>query len=248
VTGKLFGLGVGPGDPELVTLKAQRILQFVKVVAYPVTDSGTSFARSIVAAYLPHGCTEMPIFVPMRVARSPAYAVYDSAAAAILAHLRASHDVAVLCEGDPFFYGSFMHLYTRLHGHCAIEVVAGVSSLTAGAAAIQRPLAARNDILTVIPAPLPDAKISKLLAVSDATAVIKVGRHFTRIRRLIENAGLMGVATYAERVGLPNQRLQPLASLDDHHVAPYFSMILTYDGAEDWPAGPGFATLADTAE
>ena len=116
MTGTLYGLGVGPGDPELMTLKAHRLLQACRVVAYPAPDTGPSFARSIAADYLGEDKTEYPIVVPMRVERFPARSVYDQAAEDIAAFLRAGEDVAVLGEGDPFFYGSFMYLYERLPG------------------------------------------------------------------------------------------------------------------------------------
>ena len=129
MTGKLIGIGVGPGDPELLTLKAHRLLTNARIVAYPAPDSGESFARSIVAEFMPEGAVEIPIIVPMRVERFPAKAVYDKAAETIGEHLRSGEDVVVLCEGDPFFYGSYMYLYERLAGEFTCEVVPGVSSL-----------------------------------------------------------------------------------------------------------------------
>ena len=127
----------------------------------------------------------MPIVVPMRVERFPAKDVYDRAAETIGRHLDAGRDVAALCEGDPFFYGSFMYLFERLAGRYACEIVPGISSIMAGAAAVKRPLAARNDVLTVIPAPLPDDEIERRLIAADAAVIIKIGRHFSRIRALL---------------------------------------------------------------
>ena len=238
MTGKLFGLGLGPGDPELLTLKALRILQASPVIAYPAPDDGKSFARSIVAEYLDENQTEIPIIIPMRVARFPAKTVYDTASKLIAEHLDAGRDVAVLCEGDPFFYGSFMYLFERLAGKYEIEIVPGVSSLVASAAALQRPLAARNDILSVIPAPLDDEAILAHLAASDAVAIIKLGRHFERIKNLIEKAGLTASSGYLERVTLDNQKVKPLSEAGDDS-APYFSMILIYKGAENWVSSLG---------
>ncbi len=235
MTGTLYGLGVGPGDPELLTLKAHRILQQVEIVAYPAPDSGESFARSIVAPYLRLEQEEIPIIVPMRVERFPAKAVYDQAAAAIALHLDSGRDVAVLCEGDPFFYGSFMYLYERLASQYKCEIVPGVSSLMASGAVLQRPLAARNDVLTVVPAPLDNAVIDRHLNEADALAFIKVGRHLARLKSRIEAAGLMGQAAYLERATLGNQKLMRLADVGDD-AAPYFSMVLIYKGAEDWIA------------
>ena len=238
MTGKLFGLGLGPGDPELLTLKALRILQASPVIAYPAPDDGKSFARSIVAEFLNENQTEIPIIIPMRVERFPAKTVYDAASKLIADYLDAGRDVAVLCEGDPFFYGSFMYLFERLAGKYEIEIVPGVSSLVASAAALQRPLAARNDILSVIPAPLDDEAILAHLAASDAVAIIKLGRHFERIKNLIEEAGLTASSGYLERVTLDNQKVKPLSEAGDDS-APYFSMILIYKGAENWVSSLG---------
>jgi precorrin-2/cobalt-factor-2 C20-methyltransferase len=233
VSGRLYGIGVGPGDPELLTLKAHRILTRAPVVAYPAPDSGTSFARSIVAGYIRGDQIEIPIVIPMRGLRFPAREIYDRAASELAAHLDSGRDVAVLCEGDPFFFGSFMYLFERLAARYETEVVPGVSSLMAGAAALGRPLAARNDTLCVIPAPLPDERIEALLAVSDAAAIIKVGRHLERIRDLLARHSLISSAGYLERIGLGNERILPLGRMTEAE-APYFSLILVYKGAERW--------------
>jgi precorrin-2/cobalt-factor-2 C20-methyltransferase len=169
----------------------------------------------------------------MRIERFPAREIYDEAALEIAAHLQAGRDVAVLCEGDPFFYGSFMYLFERLTSVFDIEIVPGVSSLMACSAALRRPLAARNDSLAIIPAPLPDRQIMELLERSDAAAIMKIGRHFIRIRELVKRAGLTHAAGYLERVGLENQRILPLGQVEEDS-APYFSMILIYKGVEGW--------------
>lgn len=230
--GTLYGIGVGPGDPELLTLKAHRILREASVVAYPQPDNGPSFARSIVAQFLTANQLEIPIIVPMDTKRHPAQDVYDAAAKSIALHLEAGRDVVVLCEGDPFFYGSFMYLHERLVGRYAVEIVPGISSVMAAAAAIGRPLAARNDVLTVIPGPLDDASIRAQIENSQALAIIKLGRHFGRIKALIEDMGLTKNAAYVERVSLGNQRLMALENANGD--APYFSLILIYKGHEKW--------------
>jgi precorrin-2 C20-methyltransferase len=232
-TGKLYGLGLGPGDPELITLKAHRILTSVPVIAYPAPDTGPSFARQIAAPYLGPHQLEVPMVMPMRVERFPAQEVYDAAAETIGRHLDAGSDVAVLCEGDPFFFGSFMYLFERLADRYPTEIVPGVSSMMAAASALGRPLAARNDVLSVVPGPLEDDVMEARIAAADAIAIIKVGRHFARIRALIERLGLTAQSAYAERVSLENQRLMPLAEVPED-AAPYFSMILIYKGGEAW--------------
>lgn len=236
MSGTLYGLGLGPGDPELLTLKAARILKSVPVIAWPAPEEGDSFARSIAAPHLPGGQHEIAIRMPMRVDRFPAREVYDRAAGEIAAELDAGCDVAVLCEGDPFFYGSFMYLFDRLASRYRSEIVPGVSSVMAAAALSRHPLSARNDVLTVIPGPLPDADIAARLAMTDAAVIMKVGRHFKRLRALLDNLNLLPRAIYAERVSLPGEVVMPLAE-HDAETAPYFSMILIYKGAEDWAPG-----------
>jgi precorrin-2/cobalt-factor-2 C20-methyltransferase len=233
MSGTLYGLGLGPGDPDLITLKACRILRQTPVIAWPAPDTGPSFARAIAAPHLPGGQSEIPIVVPMRTERFPARDVYDRAAAEIASHLDAGRDVAVLCEGDPFFYGSFMYLFERLAARYRTEVVPGVSSMMAAASAAGRPLAARNDVLSVLPGPLPDEAMAARLAVCEAAAIIKVGRHFKRIRTLIDRQGLMERAVYVERVSLDAERRMPLSEVPED-TAPYFSMILIYKGGEGW--------------
>ena len=234
MTGTLYGLGVGPGDPELLTLKADRILRAAPVVAYPAPDTGPSFARQIVAVTLSDRQVEIPIVIPMRAERFPARQVYDTASETIADHLTDGRDVAVLCEGDPFFYGSFMYLYERLADRFRCEIVPGVSSMMAGAAALRRPLAARNDVLSVIPGPLDDTAIVAKLESTDAAAIIKIGRHFSRIVSLLEKLNLVSCCGYLERISLPEERIMPLSQAGTS--APYFSMILVYKGSENWVA------------
>lgn len=224
VSGRLYGLGVGPGDPELLTLKALGILKRMLVVAYPALEEGDSFARAIVAAYLPPGIREIAIRVPMSVDPAAALGAYDRAAAAIAAELSAGHDVAVLCQGDPFLFGSFMYLHERLADRFAVEIVPGVTSLTAAAAAAGRPLVARNETLAVVPATLSEEVLADRLAGSDALAIVKLGRHLDKVRRVLARIGRAEEAVYVERATLPQQHLAPLA--DAPAAAPYFSMIL----------------------
>ena len=233
MAGKLYGVGVGPGDPELLTLKALRILTSVPVLAWPAPEEGPSLARELVADHLPSTQREIAIRMPLLPARFPAADVYDKAALEIGEALDAGDDVAVICEGDPFFYGSFMYLFGRLSGGHAIEVVPGVSSLTACAAALGSPLSAKNDVLSVIPGPLDADTMAQRLAEADAAAIIKVGRHLEKIRSVLAQIGLSDNARYIERATMAEQRIVPLADVDDGD-APYFSMILVHKRAEAW--------------
>ena len=233
MTGTLYGLGVGPGDPELITVKALRILRAVPVIAYPATEDGLSMARNIVAPHLDGNQTEFAIRIPIHVGPEPSAAVYDAAAATISEHLEAGRDVAVLCEGDPFFYGSFVYLFARLSERFPVRVVPGISSLTACAAELGAPLAARNDVLAILPAPLDSTILMARLAEVDAAAIIKLGRHAGRIVKLLGELGLTERCRYIERATMANQRILPLTALDAADV-PYFSIILMHRRGEAW--------------
>jgi precorrin-2/cobalt-factor-2 C20-methyltransferase len=233
MTGILYGLGVGPGDPELVTLKAARILAQVPVVAFLRTSDGDGMAWRIAAGLIPETAETLPLAMPMCSDRAPGRAAYDEAARAIAARLDAGHDVAVLCEGDPFFYGSFMYLYERLHERYAVEVVPGVSSLNAAAAALGRPLAARNDVLAVIPAPVDAARLRTEIATAEALAILKVGRHFDKLRAVLRELQLIDRAFLVTAASCDDQTVTALAELHDG-PKPYFSIILVYKGAEGW--------------
>ena len=227
--GILYGVGVGPGDPQLLTLKACDVIGSVDVLAYPVNGSGTSFARSIAADFIPEGVDECPIPVPMKVERGPAQDAYDDAAKNISDHLKAGREVAYLCVGDPLFYGSFMYLAARLGAAHVIEVVPGVTSVSACAALTQTPLGGRNDILSVVPATLDKAALETAIAEADTAAIIKVGRHFEKVRDILRAAGLMGSAVILESATGENERVIPLAEAGDGD-APYFSTILVRRG------------------
>ena len=231
--GTLYGLGIGPGDPELITLKALRILRCTGVLAYPAPDEGESLVRSIVAEHLDGHHEEICIRMPMVAARFPAQDVYDRAAVEIGRHLDAGSDVAMLCEGDPFFYGSFMYMFGRMAEHHAVEVVPGVSSLMACAATLGAPLAARNDVLSVLPATLPDEVLEQRIRDVDAVAVIKVGRHLQRVRAVIDAMDLTANARYVEHATMASEKILPLADVPDGS-APYFSMILLHARGDAW--------------
>ena len=233
MTATLYLVGVGPGDPELLTLKAARLLGEVPVVAYPSTGDGAAVALDIARSHLGKMALHLPVTLPMSLERGPAQAAYDTAALAILEYLRAGRPVAWLCEGDPLFYGSAMYLTSRVAPHAPVAVIPGVTSLTAAAAAIGRPLAARNELLKVLPAPLPDATLRGELAGAESAAIIKVGRHFDRIRALLGETGHAAGAIVVEYATTARQRITPLDQFA-HDERPYFSTILCYRGTEAW--------------
>lgn len=225
MTGTLYGIGVGPGDPELLTLKAVRLIDACPVIAYPAPDTGDSLARAIAAPHIPDGRTEIIIRTPMIPGSFPANDVYDRYSEEIAAHLKAGRDVAVLCEGDPFLYGSFMYVFSRLAEEYPFEVVPGVSSLGACAAAAGVPLVSRSQILGVVPATLSESALKQRIADSEAVAVMKVGRNLSKVRRVLDELALLEQAVYVEHASMENQKVTPVSELGDD-PAPYFSMIL----------------------
>jgi len=222
-TGKLYGIGVGPGDPELLTIKALRRLQAAPVVAYPVSDGGKSLSRSIVAGYLRPKQIEVPLWYPFKLEQS-SQPYYDQAAATLAEHLEAGRDVVVLCEGEPFFYGTFMYLFTRLSGRFPTEVVPGVSSVMANASMLGTPLTYRNDVFMVLPGTLPAGALREKLAVADAAIILKLGRNFAKVYAVLDELGLLERAQYIERATMPNQRIVPIREVDPD-VVPYFALI-----------------------
>lgn len=231
MNGRLYGLGLGPGDPELVTLKALRLLRAAPVVAYPAPETGESFARRIVAAWIDPRQREIAIRFPMRPGPPPAE-IYLEAAQRIMAELRAGHDVAYLCQGDPLLYGSFAGLLGALGSECDMTIVPGISSVTACAAAAATPLVQRDETLSVIPATLPEDELAVRLERADAAAIIKLGRHFAKLRRVLDKIGLLHGAIYVEHASWPSQRVAALAAVDPATV-PYFAMALVRRGGQN---------------
>lgn len=232
LSGVLYGVGVGPGDPELMTLRAHRLISGAEVVAYPTLAGAESFARSIAADLIPRSAREIVLDVPMTTERGPAQVAYDAGAGRIAEALDTGRDVICLCEGDPFFYGSFMYLFARLSMRYPVEVVPGVTSVTTCAAAAGVPLTARNERLTVLPGPLPEPELRDRIDGAESVAIMKVGRHLAKVRAVIDALGLTRRAVYVERASLPAELVCPLAEAPEK--APYFSMILLTKGTDPW--------------
>jgi precorrin-2/cobalt-factor-2 C20-methyltransferase len=221
----MLGIGVGPGDPELLTLKALRYLRAAPVVASVSAAGRPSIARQIAAGHLMPGQREINLALPMQPLPELTSSAYDEGAARIGTELERGHDVAVLCEGDPLFYGSFAELLSRL-GECyRTEIVPGITSVSAAVAAVRRPLVRAADAFVVLPATLPSESLSARLAKVEAAAILKLGQHLGRVRRVLEEQGLLERALYVERVTTERERILRLVDLDDSD-APYFALIL----------------------
>jgi precorrin-2 C20-methyltransferase/precorrin-3B C17-methyltransferase len=238
-SGRLYGVGTGPGDPELVTVKARRTVEAVDVVAYPTAKRGPGVARRSVEPYLSERQVLVPLVFPVTTEESDhpgGYEAalaefYDAAAAELATHLDAGRDVAVLCGGDPFFYGSYMYLHERLAHRYPTEVIPGVTSFSAAAAAAGTPLVRRDEIFTALPGTLPDERLRSALEESEAAVVMKLGGNFPRVREAARAAGLAERGVYVERASRPEQRLAPLEEAGDE--APYMSLLLLPSAAEE---------------
>ncbi|MBS0016910.1 MAG: precorrin-2 C(20)-methyltransferase [Arthrospira sp. SH-MAG29] len=222
--GRLYGLGIGPGDPELLTLKAHRILTTVPVIAYPSLENGKVLARAIVADFISPDQIEIPIPLPFSVQRS-SQPYYDIGAEKIAEHLSEGRDVAVLCLGDPMLYGTFMYIFNRLSGRFSIEVIPGISSVMASAAMLGVPITYRNDVFTILPATLEADILRDRLSVADAAAIMKLGRHFAKVYQILQDLGLLQRALYIERATWKNQAIIPITEVD-HNSVTYWSLIL----------------------
>ncbi len=238
-SGRLFGVGVGPGDPELITVKAQRVLRQAQVIAYPCARHGQSNARSIVCSELIHGQIELPMMYPVTTEQTDhpgGYEValsqfYDEMAEQIKDHLADGRNVAILCEGDPFLYGSYMYLHDRLPHRFSTQVIPGVASIMGAAAQLGTPLVRRDAEFTVLPGTLSEDVLIAKLSQQGAFAIMKLGRNFAKVKRAIDTAGLADKALFIERATMAAERIIPLREVDPVHV-PYFSLILIPDASQ----------------
>ncbi len=264
--GRLYGVGVGPGDPALMTVRAVEVIGAADVIAYHSARHGRSIARSIAERYLRPDHIEVPLVYPVTTEetghpggyRGAMEEFYAEAAALLAAHLDEGRTVAVLAEGDPLFYGSYMHMHKRLADRYPAEVIPGVTSVSAAAARLGRPLVEGEETLTVLPGTLPEDELAARLASADSAVVLKLGRTFPAVRRALETAGRLDDACFVERATMPAERTAPLADVDPATV-PYFSVAVlpsrvdtplapdTSDGGEVTvvglgPAGPMWLT------
>ncbi len=231
--GTLFGVGLGPGDPELVTVKAARLIAQADVVAYHSARHGRSIARGIAEPYLRPGQVEEHLVYPVTTEATDhpgGYTgamedFYREAAERIAGHLDAGRDVALLAEGDPLFYSSYMHMHTRLTERFDAVIVPGVTSVSAASAATGTPLVQGDEVLTIIPGTLPVDELKRRLADTDAAVVLKLGRSYPAVREALSSAGRLGDAYYVERASTAEQRVMPAGEVDDDRV-PYFSLAM----------------------
>lgn len=233
MTGALFGVGTGPGDPELLTLKAVRAISEADVVAYFAKRGNASNARAIVADHLRPGQIEEALDYPVTTEihrhdeayRSQISAFYEEAAERLAVHLAAGRNVAVLSEGDPLFFGSYMHLHVRLAPRFPTTVVPGITAMSGCWSAAGTPLVQGDDVLTVLPGTLDQGELARRLADTQGAVIMKLGRNLPKVRAALAEAGRLDGAIYVERGTMAAGQVLPLGDKTDDK-APYFSLVL----------------------
>lgn len=235
--GTLYGVGLGPGDPELMTLKAARIIASASVIAHFRKAGRPGHARTIAADIIPksaiEACLEYPVTTEINF-HDAGYIdairdFYSTSADRLKRHLDDGHNVALLCEGDPFFYGSFLHMYDRIKATHPVAVIPGITGMSGCWTAADTPITYGDDVLTVLPGTLDATTLTARLKNTDAAVIMKVGRNLEKIRTALSDAGRLNDAIYVERGTMHGERVLPLASLDAQPV-PYFSIILLPGG------------------
>ena len=232
-TGRLWGVGLGPGDPELMTVKAARLIAEADVIAFHAGVGKQSNARRIAADLIPEGVIEEELRYPVTTgstAHPGGYAgamaeFYEQSAARLAVHLEAGRTVVVLAEGDPLFYGSYMYMHDRLADRFETEVVPGVTSIAAATATVASPLVRQTDVLTILPGTLDEPELARRLADTDGAIIMKLGRTFPKVVSALRQAGRLDGALYVERASMPEERWLPVADVDPETV-PYFSLIV----------------------
>ncbi len=248
-SGTLWGVGLGPGDPELVTVKAARVIGSADVVAYHSARHGRSIARSIAEPYLRDGQIEEHLVYPVTTEtsdhpdgyRGAMEDFYRESAERIAAHLTAGRDVALLAEGDPLFYSSYMHMHTRLTQRFDAVIVPGVTSVSAASAAAATPLVQGDQVLTILPGTLPADELRRRLADTDAAVILKLGRSYPAVREALSESGRLAETLYVERASTPEQRMIPAEDVDDESV-PYFALAMLA-GRQLRPASGGTVSV-----
>jgi precorrin-2/cobalt-factor-2 C20-methyltransferase len=233
--GTIFGLGLGPGEPDLMSLRADRLLRQARHIAYFRKAGKPGQARQIVAGMLAEDVVEFPMEYPVTTEIPLDDPAYNDALGPFYAdcarHLREVSDqgcdVVVLCEGDPFFYGSFMHLYTRLRDTHPVQVVPAITGMSGAWTATGQPITWGDDVLTVLMGTLPEAELARHMIAADALVVMKIGRNIDKVRRALETAGRMDRAWLVEYATMPDQRVMRLAEVEGR-VTPYFSIVLVH--------------------
>lgn len=233
--GTVYCLGLGPGDPDLMSVRADRLLRQAKHVAFFRKAGRKGQARQIVEGMLPEGVIEFAMEYPVTTEipfTDPEYnrvlsAFYADCAAHLRQLAQSGEDVMVLCEGDPFFFGSFMHLHTRLSGDVPVEIVPAITGMSAAWTATGTPITWGDDVLTILMGTLPETDLVSRMSDCDALVIMKIGRNIDKVRRALREAGKYDAAWLIEFASMPGQTVQKLSDADDK-ITPYFSIIVVH--------------------
>ena len=233
--GTIYGVGLGPGDPDLMSLRAERLLRGAAHVAYFRKAGRAGRARQVVNGMLPASATEIAMEYPVTTEiplGDPRYKAtlarfYTAMATRLRALASAGEDVVVLCEGDPFFYGSFMHLYTRLKDVAPVEVVPGITGMSAAWTATGQPVTWGDDIMTILMGTLPEDVMAAQMRNGDALIVMKLGRTLDKVRRALRTVGRFDEAWLIECATMPDQKVMRLTEAKGREV-PYFSIVVVH--------------------
>ncbi len=225
MTGKLYGIGVGPGDPELLTLKAVRLIKSADLIAFPTNKKGKSIAWQIAATHVPKTTKKFGFHVPMSLNRDAANNAYNKAATEIKQQLEAGLNVACLCEGDAFFYGSFTYVFERLVNQYEVEIIPAMPAFIAASAALKIPILVQNEDLQIISATLDEAILIDKIRTGNNIAIYKVGRHFAMLRQILDRFDLLNKSNLVEYVSQKQQKITPMTATNNN-TRPYFSMII----------------------
>ncbi|NOD47042.1 MULTISPECIES: precorrin-2 C(20)-methyltransferase [unclassified Ruegeria] len=233
--GTIYGVGLGPGDPDLMSVRADRLLRNAKHVAFFRKPGRSGQARKIVNGMIPEGAVEFPMEYPVTTeipVTDPRYnellaAFYEDCTAHLKTLSEQGEDVVVLCEGDPFFYGSFMHLYNRLRNETPVEVVPAITGMSGAWTATGDPITWGDDVLTVLVGTLPEDTLAERMAQTDALVVMKIGRNIEKVKRALKTSGLYDRAWIVEYAQMPNQTVTKLSEACEK-ITPYFSIIVVH--------------------
>ncbi len=233
--GRVFGIGLGPGDPDLMTVKAHRLLTGARHVAFFRKAGRKGQARTLADALIPKEAVEHALEYPVTTeipVTDPRYnemlsAFYSDCVGRLEAILTTGQDVVVLCEGDPFFYGSFMHLYTRLPAD-QVEVVPAVTGMSAAWTATGQPVTWGDDVMTVLMGTLDEAALADHMRAADALVVMKIGRNLPKIRAALRQVGREAAAWFVEYASMPGQTVRRLTEVPEDYTAPYFSIVIVH--------------------
>lgn len=236
MTGCVYGVGLGPGDPDLMSVKAHRLVTSARHVAFFRKTGRAGQARTLAGALVPETAIEFPMEYPVTTEIPVSDPRYNQTLSAFYAkcteHLRAlaeaGEDVIVLCEGDPFFYGSFMHLHDRLKAHVPVEVVPAITGMSAAWTATGAPITWGDDVLTVLMGTLAEDELSQKMASADALVVMKIGRNYAKIVSALRAAGKFDKAWLVEYAAMPNQTVRRIAEVPEGYKAPYFSIVIVH--------------------